>query len=443
MKDKRLCGFGSLLAGLASVFSLHTMLFWGWVALAPLSLAEGRGAWYMAFLWLAIFLASAAAAIALLIRLTQPYRIGWPGRCIVGLVVALVFVASGLLVRQYRWELRMIHVPSAHRMAVDTTGYTIEKLPFRFHASFARGLTIYFADGVGGVYKADDRDPTGTISKVGESHINPRMLFVSSRGTIFVSGYNQPLLRSADGGGTWAKCLDWSFWRMDEDEATGTLYAGNYSPRNHPTFMATVFRSTDDGQTWQTAFRDERLDHVHTVRYDPKHGRIYIAIGDTRVRGQAYSQDGAATWQQIIAGRRQGHSDVAFSRAHVFWGSDDWMGRVIRASRATVEPGETILWCKGHQGWFVVASGRQVYVGTLIEDPQSRDDAFLLASSDEGRSWQKLLVHNKPTPGVRAFLGESRGLSAGGWVYFATDIGEGYRVRKTPAAATQPTGQRP
>lgn len=322
-----------------------------------------------------------------------------------------------------------------HNMPVNTTGYTIEQLPFYFRSSFARGHDVYFADGGGRVYKADDRNPPSVAAQLGNSQIPPRMLFVSSRGTIFISGSKPPLVRSVDGGRTWEKSHDWSFWRMTEDEASHTLYAGNYSPQKHPFYMAKVFKSNDEGKTWLTVFEDDQLDHIHSVLWDAKYNRLYISAGDSRRRGQAYSQDNGVTWHWIKSGGKQGHTDLAISDRYVLWGSDDNLGRVIRAPRSPVQDGETIVWEPYHHVWWVVAENRQIYAGTLTGGGKRKyTGAFLLVSADEGETWQKLLEDKDGGAALSVFNAESRRLSADGWLYCVTDSGTAYRIRRTPRA---------
>lgn len=437
MSPSTLYGWTSMLAGLASVLGLYVALFWGWTAISPLALDEVHPAWTRFFVWSAFFLVSVLTGVAALIMGARRGGITRLRIAFIAGIVALAAVGVGVWGSLRRWELRLAGVPSMYDLPVDSTGYTIEKLPFVFLASFARGQAVYFADPDGRIFRADDRDPAGTRVEIGRSGIRPRMLFVSSRGAVFVSGDDQPMVRSADGGKTWEKCMDWSFWRMDEDEQTGTLYAGNYSRRNDPAFRAAVFKSTDEGKTWQRVFTDDRLDHVHTTRYDPKYKRIYIATGDVgKYRGQLFSPDGGGTWKRILSGVKQGCTDAAISEACVFWGSDDGLGRVVRARRETPESGQNVLRCVGHQVWFVVAEGLQVYVGTYVQDVKLPGPAFLMASSDEGRTWRKLMEHDKPRADVRGLIGESRRLSAGRWLYFTADGGASYRVRKTPSEAS-------
>jgi photosystem II stability/assembly factor-like uncharacterized protein len=361
----------------------------------------------------------------------------WTRILIAALVIIIVGGATSILGQHLRWRtwLQITRVPRMDQLPLNTAGYTIERLPFAFSASFARGHEVYFGDATGRVSKAQDRDPLTDLVPVGNSQIRPRLLFVSARGTMFVSGDDAPLVRSTDQGTTWEHSHDWSFWRMTEDEDRHILYAGNYSPQRHPIYLAKVFKSADEGKTWQTIFAEERLDHVHSVLWDAKYENLYLTAGDTKRRGQAFSPDHGQTWHWLNAGRKQGHTDVALSEHYVLWGSDDKLGRVLRAPRMPPQDGRTIVWQPRHDVWWIVAEGKQIYAGTFSHQDKESSAAYLIASVDEGGSWQRLLEDSSETARFDTFFGESRRLSADGWLYCATTSGKTYRVRRTPADA--------
>lgn len=345
-------------------------------------------------------------------------------------IATVIIIGAAIATYDHRWDIYMLSIPDMHNLPIETAGYKIEQLPFDFHVSFVRGNNLYFVDGAGKVLKADDNDPINTLTQIGHARVSPRLLFVSTKGTIFVAGNDPIMKRSTDGGKTWEVTLELPFWRMDEDEATNTLYAGNYSPRDHPVDMATIFKSNDEGKTWKKVFSDNRLDHVHTVRYDQEYRRIYIATGDTSYRGEAYSDDQGKSWQWIDTGRGNGHTDVAFTNKFVLWGSDDSYGRICYSPRNPVSDCKDILFGRYHQVWWIIAKSKQIYAGTFVDDAKSRSGAFLLASNNEGQTWQKLMEVGKPGAGAKAFFGESRNISSSGWIYFITSTGKSYRVKK-------------
>jgi photosystem II stability/assembly factor-like uncharacterized protein len=354
------------------------------------------------------------------------------GSILILVLIAGLAIWAGDHYRRWVIYLRIKGVTEIHALSPDRTGYEIELLPFHFGASFVRNQQVYFIDPQGRLFETDDRTSPPAARLLGDTQIEPRMVFVSARGTIFVSGLGFSTVRSVDGGKTWSKSHDLSVWRMTENEASHTLYAGVYTRKERPRYTAKVLMSTDEGKTWQTTFEDSQLDHIHSVRWDPKYNRLYLSAGDGAHRGQAYSDDGGKAWRWINTGGKQGHTDVAISERYVFWGSDDNLGRVLRAPRAPVSDGTTIVWGSDHHVWWVIAEGRQIYAGTLTGERKKHTGAYLLASADEGETWQKLLEDSDSGAAIGAFRAESRQLSAGGWLYCSTMSGKSYRIRRIP-----------
>jgi photosystem II stability/assembly factor-like uncharacterized protein len=324
-------------------------------------------------------------------------------------------------------DVPLVGLPNFADWPVDTTGYTIELLPAYLAASFARGNDVYFALADGKIYKADDRDLSKPWADLGSPlTAGPRMVFASSAGVVFTSENDKPTWRRDDDGARWSVCLDAPVWRMSEDDL-GALYAGNYTQDDQ--HVATLYKSTDGGVTWAKVFRDESNRHIHTVGWDDRANRLYIAFGDnSATRGQAYSDDRGGTFTVIAAGRDQGHTDVAFSADYVFWASDDQSGRVFRVDRQTGFM-ETLMGVSQFM-WFAVAGDQQVYVGTMTSQKAGGERAALLASADQGNTWQRLL-ETDPSAGPydQGFNAESRALSAGGWLYCSGGA-QSYRIRR-------------
>lgn len=325
-----------------------------------------------------------------------------------------------------------ISIPNFSGWEVDSSGYEVEALPVLIDASFARGNDVYLLNRRGEVFLADD----GDLSQPWASRGRPlagkgRCLFVSSNDLIFVSGTGQPLYRSVDDGRTYGISLNVPVWRMDEDDE-GNLYAGNYT--KDAQHVCTLYKSEDSGNTWATVFIDPENHHIHTVRWDNHAKRLYIAYGDGATRGQAYSDDRGETFHILAAGPDQGHTDVAVTSSRIIWASDDQSGRIFDVDKNT---GRTQAMTGGSQFmWFAVAGDAQIFVGTMSSKTQGGERAALLASSDEGLTWQKVLESDDLSTHAYSdgMIAESRTLSAGGWLYF-TKLGAesmSYRVRREP-----------
>jgi len=118
----------------------------------------------------------------------------------------------------------------------------------------------------------------------------------------------------------------------------------------------------------------------------------------------------------------------------VLLASDDQSGRIFVVDRSsgqsqTITAGSQLM-------WFSVADAQQVFVGSMVSKPEGGEHSALLASPDEGRTWQKVMVSDEPSTGHYShdMFAESRNLSAGGWLYFtmAGPNSVSFRIRRTP-----------
>lgn len=322
-----------------------------------------------------------------------------------------------------------LDVPNFTSWPADATGYDIEELPELISASYSRGDNVVWSRVDGHIERVDDSTGGATESLGRAQADGSKLLFIAKSGTLFSSAYHMPVMRSDDDGQTWTECLDVPCWRMDEDDQ-GALYTGNYTKDGIR--VATLYKSIDDGISWDEIFRRDDNDHIHTVRWDDVSKRLYIAYGDQSTRGQAYSDDHGETFHTIVEGPAEGHTDVAISDHYLFWCTDDGSGRVFRVDRDTGDQ-KTVLTGVGYV-WFGVARGSQIYVGTVSSQDGGGDRGALLASNDDGETWQKLLETRISTEPYSVVVeAESRELSAGNWLYFSADMEDGlhsFRVRR-------------
>lgn len=310
---------------------------------------------------------------------------------------------------------------------VDTAGYIVETLPMHFTASYVRGEDVYFGLLTGEIFQTNDRDVQGPWTSLGiPVQGRPKMVFASSSGVVFTSSPLKPVYRTADRGRTWQKVIDVPVWRMDEDDQ-GNLYAGDYIKEKG--YGATLYKSTDGGVTWTVVFHDPDNHHIHTVRWDDNLERLYIAYGDRRSRGQAYSDDRGQTWITLASGPDQGDTDVGLTTDYILWLSDNERGNILRENRQT-GVADTVLTGRQYM-WFIVTQADQVYVGTMASSRSHGEGAALLASADQGQTWQKLIATPPSQHSYdQGLSGESRNLSANGWLY-CSDSQQSYRVRRS------------
>lgn len=344
--------------------------------------------------------------------------------------IASIALAGGAGYR-YRWELSLIDVPSMHDMPIDQEGFEVQSLPHRFRACFARGRSVFFVNTDLNVCRLDDGCRPEEAIVLGPAPAKKsRWLHVTRRGTMLSSGHGEPVYRSDDEAKTWQLVNHCPCWRADEDDTEDVIYAGNYTPTAHPVYRACLFRSLDDGRTWEEIFRDPTNHHVHSVRLDRKSKRIILCVGDSDMRGEVYSDDFGRTWTWLNRGRGHGNTDVVVTPDFVVWGSDDHRGRIYRTNRGTLDKPVQILQAPRHQVWGMVAVGETVYAGTYCEHPECGHPAHLLASRDQGATWQNLLEIPNENRTAFGFMSTSRRATDAGWVYFSDDDNRGYRVRR-------------
>lgn len=106
-----------------------------------------------------------------------------------------------------------------------------------------------------------------------------------------------------------------------------------------------VFRSRDDGLTWDVCFQvsSEQIRHLHTVAPDPETpGRWWLTSGDRAAEVFVWrSDDDGDSWTDVTADVLGGplnrncrpracqrQTDQVFHDGWMIWGSDDWLGNV-------------------------------------------------------------------------------------------------------------------
>lgn len=116
--------------------------------------------------------------------------------------------------------------------------------------------------------------------------------------TVYAASYNQGLLKSSDGGKTWAM-LDLGRNNLHllsvavHPQDPAVLLAGS--------MQAGPFRSEDGGQTWEAAAAGLNPESTITsMQFDPTDPEI-VYLADN-ISGVYRSQDGGRTWRQINAG---------------------------------------------------------------------------------------------------------------------------------------------
>ncbi len=172
-------------------------------------------------------------------------------------------------------------------------------------------MTVIEPDGMRSVWRLNEQGKTERVFAAnpyqGEIDIQ-----VDSKGILYVQ-YDNPwrLYRSKDGLKTWTEVMKdvGMFWQI-ADDGKGNVYG-----TMHEYNRAILYRSQDDGFTWE-AWRDfqkifpeyatryddtdtrYRLRHLHGLIVNDKTGAIIVGTGDV-ARFAFRSDDDGATWKKI------------------------------------------------------------------------------------------------------------------------------------------------
>ena len=151
-----------------------------------------------------------------------------------------------------------------------------------------------------------------------------RNMFVTSKGTILLWASNYRLLRLDNNNHqlthTFADMYHplLSTNAIDEDENGTIMYAeyGNVATK--------IWKSVDDGMSWEIAHEDTAVRHWHGVRYDPYTGDWYAFAGDTNAQSRIVrTVDGGETWETLAQGIQDFRTcGLQFSEDYIYWCPD-------------------------------------------------------------------------------------------------------------------------
>jgi len=292
---------------------------------------------------------------------------------------------------------------------------------------------------------------------------------VTMRGTVLVTWGSGHVLsrRSEDGGKTWDKPTTiarpgFQGGGTTVDETTGDILA--FVEARHPPAPLTVFRSKDDGKTWQagkvTVHPDSkgRMPSMHmnehgiTLRRGKHKGRLlrpsrYYAGKNARDKwpqhftNAVYSDDGGKTWRTSKPFPAMGTGEATLAEladGRIYYNSRrHWASKgasPLRRWTAWSEDGgvtwQGLLFCKvlpdgpqnsnyGCMGGLVrlPVKDRDILIYSNCDSPSGRDHGTVWASFDGGKTWP---INRQVFAGRFAYSSLTAGrpdTPSGRWIY--------------------------
>lgn len=339
-------------------------------------------------------------------------------------------------------------------------------------------------DDNGGMFPTPFRVPTLGVEEVFPNRRSPYIPVWVSGSTVYAYGFDNTLRKSTDGGKTWAKrgYNAWGFGtyysflktnsgtllnvssaspptiqRSTDDGATwttvhtyrtntvplgsqswcidpttGHIYMGEYN--TSPTNEIRLWRSTDDGVTWNTLFSfpgeltptgtDKRIRHIHSVQWDHVANRVVISTGDSTPDTGLWRTNATADGvEKIVTNSMLPAEDIDAPRSigimpftdYIAWAGDTtqnpYLYRIARSEIGKANPVIERIYRLNSAAWFTCKAS----------DDGSR---WVLSASEEGNSLDNL---------VHLYAVDDQGLNV--W-----EIGAIPSPLTSPAAALQPIG---
>jgi len=337
---------------------------------------------------------------------------------------------------------------------------------------FAPDGTLFAGDNDFNLYRSDDNGGSFRLIYHFPSQPNPASsvngyvwdIFVDSHSTVFVSipGTNR-LYRSSNFGSSFSEVLNTGgsqndgFYIALTEDSSGNLYAATYCNSVYPNNPA-VLKSSNGGVTW-SVLQTFACVHLHTVKYNPADGYLYVATGEW---GLGYnngdcerifrSKDLGQTWTAVIqrpvdmaAEGDTVYLSMMFDGRWVYLGTDqafkpNWIDRFYDDGSDSASTLQTVYSFPSDCNFPVVSAVWLDDVMLFSSTAEFSDGTARVVASEDGVNWQIIKSHS-----TSASLHHTNILTSNpqGIVFGSNGPGETFSISEntppTPTATVTPT----
>ncbi|MDR7083165.1 hypothetical protein J2X01_002458 [Arthrobacter ginsengisoli] len=287
---------------------------------------------------------------------------------------------------------------------------------------------VYAQGRDGTVRKSSDGGATWVVRTSNfSSELGFRGCFLKlASGVLLTVRNNDPLdiFRSLDDGATWAN-TGFTFRNLAimltsqswcQDPTSGYVYFGEYHTNDSSFSVVNVYRSVDDGISFQLFYSfpgpssssPQSIRHIHGVQYDAISGRVYVMVGDEDSAAGIYRITADGGGLEVVLDRRmlaaQGLSNwgsvinIMWFPNYIAWGEDQaggsYLMRMARSEIGKSIPKVEAIYRLSSGGWGTVKASLDgttwLLCGSAEQEGAPLDRAMhLYAVTDEGATvWE-------------------------------------------------------
>lgn len=189
-------------------------------------------------------------------------------------------------------------------------------------------------------------------------------------------------------------------------DGNGFIYYGEYSSSRKRENPVAVFRSIDNGNSFEiiSEFAPGEVRHIHFIQWDRFGQCLWMGTGDQENECKILCSDNdGKSWNLVGFGSQLWRSvGLMFTEKYIYWGTDSggsyagtWKSRVVRMNRETRQIEEVFFLPGPCHGSAILKNGLMV-IGTGIEKGANEVDgkAHIFVSRD-GVSWHDVASWSK------------------------------------------------